>query len=139
MSETIKKTSLTELVKRGAISSISVLRTNQKGYPFVTLLNRKKESTNLYFGKITSELVLNTFKKGDNIILFLKESEVVETQSKQEGHEGETRFKISKNTSDYTSEDMLLNQLGLEVSNSEFDFEKFVKEFTPVEEVVPQA
>ena len=30
MSETIKKTSLTELVKRGAISSISVLRTNQK-------------------------------------------------------------------------------------------------------------
>jgi len=135
MSETIKKTSLTELVKRGAISSISVLRTNQKGYPFVTLLNRKKESTNLYFGKITSELVLNTFKKGDNIILFLKESEVVETLNENK----ETRFKISKNTSDYTSEDMLLNQLGLEVSNSEFDFEKFVKEFTPVEEVVPQA
>lgn len=135
MSETIKKTSLTELVKRGAISSISVLRTNQKGYPFVTLLNRKKESTNLYFGKITSELVLNTFKKGDSIIPFLKESEVVETLNENK----ETRFKISKNTSDYTSEDMLLNQLGLEVSNSEFDFEKFVKEFTPVEEVVPQA
>jgi len=135
MSETIKKTSLTELVKRGAISSISVLRTNQKGYPFVTLLNRKKESTNLYFGKKTSELVLNTFKEGDNIIPFLKESEVVETLNEAK----ETRFKISKNTSDYTSEDMLLNQLGLEVSNSEFDFEKFVKEFTPVEEVVPQA
>jgi len=135
MSETIKKTSLTELVKRGAISSISVLRTNQKGYPFVTLLNRKKESTNLYFGKKTSELVLNAFKEGDSIIPFLKESEVVETLNEAK----ETRFKISKNTSDYTSEDMLLNQLGLEVSNSEFDFEKFVKEFTPVEEVVPQA
>lgn len=135
MSKTIKKTSLTELVKRGAISSISVLRTNQKGYPFVTLLNRKKESTNLYFGKKTSELVLNAFKEGDNIIPFLKESEVVETLNENK----ETRFKISKNTSDYTSEDMLLNQLGLEVSNSEFDFEKFVKEFTPVEEVVPQA
>ena len=99
------------------------------------MLNRKKESTNLYFGKKTSELVLNAFKEGDSIIPFLKESEVVETLNENK----ETRFKISKNTSDYTSEDMLLNQLGLEVSNSEFDFEKFVKEFTPVEEVVPQA
>jgi hypothetical protein len=131
----LSSSALTELVKRGAISSISVLRTNQKGYPFVTLLNRKKESTNLYFGKKTSELVLNAFKEGDSIIPFLKESEVVETLNENK----ETRFKISKNTSDYTSEDMLLNQLGLEVSNSEFDFEKFVKEFTPVEEVVPQA
>lgn len=45
------------MVRCGTIRSISVVRTNQNGYPFVTVISGDGRVQNLYFGKRTSERV----------------------------------------------------------------------------------
>ena len=130
----IKKTTVRELVKRNIISGISTLRMNQNNYPYVTLLNKKGEAHNLYFGKKTSEVVSGTFSKGDQVVDFLVDAEVIETKNEK----GEIRYKLSKSTSDYLSEQSLLDKFNLSDKDSSFSFEIVTKEFTPKTEAVPQ-
>jgi len=132
----LQSISLIQLVKKGIVSNISELRENQNGYPFVTLLKNNR-SQNIYFGKSTSEKVLDNFKVGEKILAFLKECNVVKTKNA----EGETRFKISHSTSPYSSEAELMSEFGLDEIASDFPIEEFSKEFQSVrpEISIPQA
>lgn len=125
----LKTITLKNLFKKGLITTISQLRVNQNGYPFVTLLCNKK-ALNVYFAKDTSEIVLSTFEKGDNILSFVATLEVAQT----ENNDGETRFKLFIPKSHYASKTELMSVFGIdEITN--FDTELFQKSFTAKEEV----
>ena len=127
----MKKISLKKLVQDRVVTNISALRTNINGYPYVTMLVGNK-SQNVYFGQKTAELVSDTFSENDNILPFLADAEIIQTENAQ----GEVRFKLSKNAgSDYASETAMADIFGIELSNGEFDVKLFASEFTAKEAV----
>ena len=131
----MKKISLKKLVQDKVVTNISGLRTNINGYPFVTMLVGSK-SQNVYFGQKTAELVANTFSENDNILSFLADAEVIQTQNEEQKANGEWRFKLSKNAgSDYASETAMADVFGVELSAGEFDVKAFASEFTAKEVV----
>ena len=131
----MEQISLKQLFKKGVFNAVSVLRENENGYPYVTLLRTTSKGTasqNVYFGQKTAELVSDTFSEGDNILSFLADAEVIQTENAQ----GEVRFKLSKNPgSDYASETAMADVFGIELSNGEFDVKLFASEFTAKEAV----
>lgn len=132
----LKKTTLANLVKQGFVSNISSLRYNTNSYPFVTLLNKKGEAQNVYFGQKTSEVINNHFKEGDKILDFLKDADIVQTENSN----GEVRFKFSKSISDYETDASIMEAFSIENTESEFDFVLFSKSFSAKEKeaIVPQ-
>ena len=135
MENELQSISLTQLIKKGVVTGVSELRTNTNDYPFVTFLKGNK-STNVYFGQKTSEKVVGTFQKGDNVIPFLKECSVVKTSNK----DGEVRFKLSHSTSVYTTGFSLASEFGLDDVDVNFPIEEFTKEFqAKVNEQIPVA
>jgi len=126
----LQSISLTQLIKKGVVTGISELRINTSDYPFVTFLKGSK-STNVYFGQKTSEKVVGTFQKGDNINSFLKECSVVKTSNK----DGEVRYKLSHSTSGYTTGFTLASEFGLDDVDVNFPIEEFTKEFQAKENV----
>lgn len=131
--EEMVSTTLASLYKKGVFQSISRLRSNSSNYPYVTLIKTrdgKTYSTNVYFGKKTSEIVSGTFQKGDAIASFLKNAEIVQTKNEA----GETRYKLSTSDhSNYSSKAELDELWGGESSGGNFDLALFQKEFTAQE------
>jgi hypothetical protein len=87
---------LKQLFSNGVFQNISKLRINQSNYPFITLLrnkNGKTEATNVYFGKRTSQFIMDNFNVGDSVIEILKDSVIVRTINAN----NEVRYKISMN------------------------------------------
>ena len=117
-------TSFRSLVQKGIIKTISTLRVNSSGYPFVTLLNKQNRAMNLYFGKNSSQTVVDTFGEGSNIIEFLKNAQVIMTENAN----GEIRYKIST-SGNYESASAVADAFGVEVEEINFDFNKFAKQF----------
>ena len=127
----MKKISLKKLVQDRVVTNISALRVNVSGYPYVTMLTGSK-SQNVYFGQKTAEVVSDTFSVDDNILSFLADAEVIQTENAQ----GEVRFKLSKNAgSDYATETAMADVFGVELSAGEFDVKLFASEFTAKEAV----
>ena len=131
----LKSVSLKQLVKTKKITGIGNLAFNTNEYPFVTILQVDK-SQNLYFGQKTAEKVSGTFQKGDNIMNFLKDCTVIQTENK----EGETRFKLSSSEgTNYTSGASLLSAFDVEDEIVDLDINLFDKAFTSKSESVVQA
>lgn len=131
----LKSVSLKQLVKTKKITGIGNLSFNTNDYPFVTILQGDK-SQNLYFGQKTAEKVSGTFQKGDNIMQFLKDCTVIQTENK----EGETRFKLSSSEgTNYTSGASLLSAFDVEDEIVDLDINLFDKAFTSKSESVVQA
>jgi hypothetical protein len=129
--------SLKQLLKTGVINNISGLRSNTNDYPFVTLLNGNK-STNVYFGKKSSEKILTEFtpdvateKKA--FYKAIADATIVETANA----DGEVRYKLSlSGSSDYATAAELMDVFGLDEVATEFDVTAFRKEFQAVVEKV---
>ena len=133
----MQSTSLKSLYFSGAFDVISTLKINTNGYPFVTLIKTapnggKSKSTNIYFGKASSELVLNTFEIGDSVLKAVIDADVVLTENAA----GEKRFKISLPKADrkYESSSAMAEAFG-EKDNQEidFNFDLFKAEFKSAE------
>ena len=120
----MQSTSFKTLIQKGIVKTISNLRVNANGYPFITLLNKQNRAANLYFGKNSSQAVLDTFGEGSSVIELLKDAQVILTENAN----GEVRYKIST-ASNYASESSLADAFGLQVAESDFDFAQFAKQF----------
>ncbi len=94
--EIIKSVSLKKAAKFGVVRNISAVRTNESGYPYVTMLSGDKAS-NVYFGKKSAESV----HKGDVLTgVQLRQAQLVLATNEA----GEPRVKISLNGENaYTS------------------------------------
>ena len=137
MSETLKSVTLKSLVQSGVITAISPLRVNTSGYPYVTFLQGNKPN-NVYFSKKASVVVNGTFEKGDNIVTFLKNAEIVQTEVTEENGDVKVRFKISTpGASEYSSTAELMDVFGMSEKTTEFDMELFRNQFTSQTAVVP--
>jgi len=135
MSETLKSVTLKSLVQSGTVTGISKLRKNSTGYPYITLLQGNKPN-NVYFGKKTATIVDGTFSEGDDIIQFLKNSEIVQTENEN----GEIRFKLSNpGSSNYSTKAELMDIFGATEQITNFNMELFAKEFTSQQSIVPTA
>jgi len=134
MSEALKSVTLKSLVQSGVITAISPLRVNTSGYPYITFLQGNKPN-NVYFGRKTGTLLLNSsFEAGDNILAFLKNAEIIQTENEAK----EVRFKLSTpGASEYSSTAELMDVFGMSEKTTEFDMELFKKEFTSQTAVVP--
>jgi hypothetical protein len=123
----MEQTSLKQLVKSGVVRNISVLRENINEYPYVTLLNKKGESQNIYFGQKSAVLIKDTFETGDNILVALKEASVMKTSNA----DGEVRYKLSLPApgAKYSSDVELMDVFGIEEVENEFNVEQFQKQF----------
>lgn len=126
--------SLRKAVVELGIQTISALRMNESGYPYVTLITKGSASNNLYFGKGSAEALP---AEGSKIVHLLKDATVVETTNE----DGEIRFKLSipksgSAATGYSSASEMSDLFGL-VEVSEFDMSAFKAEFqTKPEEVV---
>lgn len=130
---TLKSVTVKSLVQSGVITAISPLRVNTSGYPYVTFLQGNKPN-NVYFSKKSSTVVSGTFEDGQNILAFLKNAEVVQTENEA----GEVRFKLSTpGTSEYSTKSELLEIFGGDEIMTDFDMELFKKEFVSQTAVVP--
>jgi hypothetical protein len=133
MSEALKTITLASLVKQGEVTSISLLKYNKSGYPYITLLKGNKPN-NVYFSLKTAEVINNHFKEKDNVISILKNANICQTTNE----EGEVRFKLSTSeTSNYVSQAELMSAFGVEESVTDFDLELFRNQFTSQTAVVP--
>jgi len=133
MSEALKSVTLKSLVQSGVITAISPLRVNTSGYPYVTFLQGNKPN-NVYFSKKTSIIVNGTFEKGDNIVTFLKNAEIVQTENENK----DIRFKLSiPGASEYSSKSELLEIFGGEEVMTNFDLSLFKEQFISQKAVVP--
>lgn len=129
----MKSATLKSLVQSGVITNISHLRFNSNGFPFVTVLSKDGKSQNLYFGRTTARIVMDNFQEKDNILDFLVDTDIVETENAQ----GEVRFKISKTlNSNYSSIASLADAFGIEVKNQDFDYSTFKQLFVGKKEVI---
>jgi len=127
------------LYQQGIFDGVSVLRQNVSGYPYITLLKDgdKTKSTNLYFSRKSSALVMDNFEVGSPVSKILGQASVVLTENENK----EKRFKISlsEQGTDYESAASLEDVFGIREKNINFDIELFKKEFTSIEPVtVPQ-
>lgn len=131
----MEQISLKQLFKKGVFNTVSVLRENENGYPYVTLLRTTSKGTasqNVYFGQKTAQIVSDTFNVGDRIDSLLADAQIIKTENSN----GEVRYKLSTNpTSDYASEQTLADIFGVELSENDFDTEMFQKGFQVRESV----
>lgn len=129
----MQQISLATLYKQGFFNSISTLRVNKTGYPYITLIKSgdKTKSTNLYFGRNSASLIQDNFNSGDSVLEALKDASVMLTENAQ----GEKRFKLSLQSakSEYESSSALDNVFGAQEKGVNFDFELFKTEFTAEE------
>ena len=96
-SNVMKSVSLKEAFKAGIVNNVSAVRENTTGYKFVTVLDKRGASTNVYFGKKSAETV-----EEDDILTkeqILNAEFVLATNDV-----GEARIKLSlAGASDYTN------------------------------------
>ena len=125
----MEQISLKQLFKKGVFNTVSILRENENGYPYVTLLRTTSKGTasqNIYFGQKTAKIVSDTFNVGDRIDSLLADAQIIKTENSN----GEVRYKLSTNpTSDYASEQTLADIFEVELSENDFDTEMFQKGF----------
>lgn len=132
----LKSVTLKKLVQDGTVTAISKLKRNTNKLYFVTLMCDKK-ANNVYFTKKTSLILDGTFNEGDHIVSFLQNAEVCQTESQQEGHEGENRFKLFvPGESNYSSKAELLAVFGGEEDVKDFDMNLFKEEFKAKEVLI---
>lgn len=132
MSE-LKTITLVSLIKQGEVTSISLLKYNKSGYPYITLCKGNKPN-NVYFSLKSAEVINNHFKEKDNVISILKNANICQTTNE----EGEVRFKLSTSeSSNYVSQAELMSAFGVEESVTDFDLELFRNQFTSQTAVVP--
>ena len=132
MSE-LKTITLASLVKQGEVTSISLLKYNKSGYPYITLCKGNKPN-NVYFSLKSAEVINNHFKEKDNVISILKNANICQTTNE----EGEVRFKLSTSeSSNYVSQAELMSAFGVEEPATDFDLELFRNQFTSQTAVVP--
>lgn len=133
MPETLKTITLASLVKQGEVTSISLLKYNKSGYPYITLCKGNKPN-NVYFSLKSAEVINNHFKEKDNVISILKNANICQTTNE----EGEVRFKLSTSeSSNYVSQAELMSAFGVEEPATDFDLELFRNQFTSQTAVVP--
>lgn len=133
MSEALKTITLASLVKQGEVTSISLLKYNKSGYPYITLCKGNKPN-NVYFSLKSAEVINNHFKEKDNVISILKNANICQTTNE----EGEVRFKLSTSeSSNYVSQAELMSAFGVEEPATDFDLELFRNQFTSQTAVVP--
>ena len=133
MSEALKSVTLASLVKQGELTSISLLKYNKSGYPYITLCKGNKPN-NVYFSLKSAEVINNHFKEKDNVISILKNANICQTTNE----EGEVRFKLSTSeSSNYVSQAELMSAFGVEEPATDFDLELFRNQFTSQTAVVP--
>ena len=121
----MQSTNFKTLIQKGIVKTISKLRVNANGYPYITLLNKQNRAANLYFSKNSSQGVIDTFGEGSNVLELLKNAQVVLT----ENADGESRYKISL-SGNYESQTALAAIFGVELEDaSDFDFAEFAKQF----------
>lgn len=129
----MQQISLATLYKQGFFNSISTLRVNKTGYPYITLIKSgdKTKSTNLYFGRNSASLIQDNFNSGDSVLEALKDASVMLTENAQ----GEKRFKLSLQSakSEYESSSALDNVFGTQEKGVDFDFDLFKSEFSTQE------
>ena len=111
--------------KKAKVSSVSTLRFNANGYPYVTMLTNDKKSNNVYFGVRSAEIIEDdNLVEGSNVDAMIATASLVDTLNAS----NEQRFKISlKGISDYSS---AADIFGYEEEVQEFDFARFIGEFT---------
>lgn len=118
----MQQVSLKSLYQQGHFDSISTLRKNSSGYPFITLLKSGEttKANNMYFGRNSASLINDNFEPGNSVIEILKDASVILTENK----EGEKRFKISINKpgSKYESSAALEDVFGVQEKNVDFEF-----------------
>ena len=124
----IKSVSFRQLFISGIIATVSNLRNNtENGYPFVTLINKKGEATNLYFGKKSAERIGEAYSLGSSILPELKEATVVESTNAN----GDIRYKLSlKGETEYASGAELAMLFGADEQVGEFDMAGFKATFS---------
>lgn len=132
----MEQISMRELVKRGVVRNLSVLRENTNGYPFITLLNKKGEAQNIYFGQKSAVLIKDNFEVGQSVVAALKDATVI----KSTNAEGETRYKLSlpNPTSKYSTDTELMDVFGIEEVETEFSVAAFEKQFSAQPALVNQ-
>lgn len=79
--------SLKQYCKDKEIIRISNVRANEKGYPFLTVVNQNNEAENIYFSKAASQRV----ELHQQPSLFANQLFIAETKNEQ----GEDRLKLS--------------------------------------------
>lgn len=130
----MEQISLRELVKRGVVRNISTLRSNVNNYPYVTMLNKKSGSLNVYFGKKSAVLIQDNFEVGDNIVAALKDATIIRVKNEETK---EIRYKLSipSPNSKYSTDSELMDVFGIEEVEQEFNIADFQAEFStkPVE------
>lgn len=131
----MQQATLKSLYQQGYFDSISTLRKNESGYPFVTLLKdgEKTKMTNLYFGRKSATIIFDNFEVGDAVSKALFNANVILTENKK----GEKRFKISltEGSSEYESGASLEDVFGVREKNVDFDFNLFKSEFKSLEPI----
>jgi len=129
---------LKSLVKNGTVRTISNLRMNVNEYPYLTFLDSKGSSTNIYFGQKSGIIIKDTFEENQSVIAAIKDSNIIKYLTP----ENEVRYKIILNTpsSKYASDSELMDAFGIEEIETEFNIEEFRKEFAakPVVEASKQ-
>jgi hypothetical protein len=129
----MQQITLKSLVKQGHVTGVSLLRRNENGYPYVTLLKGNK-SNNVYFGKKTSEIISSTFEIGDKVAAALKDATVIKATNAA----GQMRYKLSlSGTTEYTTTAELMDIFGVEEEVADFDVAEFLKEFSAVSSTSP--
>lgn len=118
----MQKISLKEAFQENVFDSISVLRINSNGYPYVTLVRATAKgtmSTNVYFGKKSAEAVLNEADEGDKVTSLLADAVLVHV----ENADGDKRWKVSVTPanveSDYLSDAEMADAFGSRKGSSE--------------------
>lgn len=123
----MEKTSLKSLVQKGIVRTISNLRENSNEYPYLTFLDSKGKSTNIYFGQKSAIIIKDTFEIGASVVSAVKDADIIKTTNAS----GEERFKISLNVgnSNYASDTELLDAFGIEDLSTDFDYNEFQSQF----------
>lgn len=114
--------------KAAKVSSVSGLRFNNNGYPYVTLITNDGKANNVYFGIRSAEIIEDdNMAEGDRLDSMLAKASLVDVVN--EGKE--QRFKISlQGISDYESAASIF---GYEEEQGEFDMKRFIGEFAAKE------
>jgi hypothetical protein len=130
----MEKIALKTLVQKGIVRTISNLRENTNEYPYLTFLDSKGKSTNIYFGQKSGVIIKDTFEIGASVISAIKDADIIKTTNAS----GEERFKISLNVgnSNYASDTELLDAFGIEDLSTEFNFSDFQAQFVAKETTI---
>ena len=118
--------SLRKCVQEAGIQTISQLRSNASGYPYVTLVNKDGASFNLYFGQKSAEVLPVV---GSKIVHLLKDATIVQTTNAA----GEMRFKLSipkagQSATGYAAASEMSDLFGV-VEESAFDMQALKLQF----------